>query len=98
MIAGGLGGLGRSIARWLVARGVRNLILLSRSGPDGKEKAQDLLAELHKKGVRVEAPSCNIANLDALQSVFDECASRMPTIKGCFQASMVLRVCSSVHI
>ncbi|KAG9228044.1 hypothetical protein BJ875DRAFT_538404 [Amylocarpus encephaloides] len=56
VIAGGLGGLGRSIARWLATRGARNPILLSRSGPVGKGKAQELLADLHRKVVRVEAP------------------------------------------
>ena len=33
IIAGGLGGLGRVTARWMVDRGARNIILLSRSGP-----------------------------------------------------------------
>ncbi len=50
VIAGGLGGAGRSIARWMVARNARNLILLGRSGPRTAE-AQELVAELRKPGV-----------------------------------------------
>jgi hypothetical protein len=93
VIAGGLGGLGRSIASWLVTRGARNLILLSRSGPGGNENARGLISELQRNGVRVEALSCNIADLGSLQEVFDTFAFSMPPIKGCFQASMVLKVC-----
>ncbi|KUJ12390.1 uncharacterized protein LY89DRAFT_722023 [Mollisia scopiformis] len=33
MISGGLGGLGRSMTRWMASRGAKNIILPSRSGP-----------------------------------------------------------------
>lgn len=33
IIAGGLGGLGRSAARWMVGMGAQHLVLISRSGP-----------------------------------------------------------------
>ncbi|KAF2802983.1 KR-domain-containing protein [Mytilinidion resinicola] len=39
-IAGGLGGLGRSIARWMAKRGARHMLLLSRSGGEQPEAAQ----------------------------------------------------------
>jgi acyl transferase domain-containing protein/NADPH:quinone reductase-like Zn-dependent oxidoreductase/ubiquinone/menaquinone biosynthesis C-methylase UbiE len=95
VIAGGLGGLGRSIARWLSLRGARNLILISRSGPDGKPEAQDLLSDMAKAGVTVQCPRCDIANLSALQAALAECSETLPPIRGCFQASMVLRVSSN---
>ncbi|TVY91260.1 Highly reducing polyketide synthase [Lachnellula willkommii] len=91
LIAGGLGGIGRSIAKWLVDRGANNLILLSRSGPDKNDKGQALVAELRAKGVRVVAPACDITSLSALKSLVQRCAKTMPPIKGCIQASMVLR-------
>ncbi|TGO47687.1 hypothetical protein BCON_0267g00180 [Botryotinia convoluta] len=90
LVAGGLGGLGRSIARWLVASGAQIIILVSRSVPQ-KDKAQQLLIELKSQGVRVETPQCDITDLPSLQSMIDECASKMPPIKGCFQAAMVLK-------
>ncbi|TGO23727.1 hypothetical protein BPAE_0123g00170 [Botrytis paeoniae] len=83
-------GLGHSIARWLVASGAKNLILVSRLGPQ-KNKAQELLTELDKQGGRVGAPKCDITGLKSLQKMVDECASKMLPIKGFFQASMVLR-------
>ncbi|KAM7211167.1 putative polyketide synthase [Rhypophila decipiens] len=103
LIAGGLGGLGRNVAGWFVDRGARNLILLSRSGEHGGAKDRtEFTNRLRSRGVRIEAPPCNIADLDALKSVLDglcsptSCSSTatappMPAIKGCIQASMVLQ-------
>ncbi|KAI1810305.1 putative polyketide synthase [Poronia punctata] len=87
IVAGGLGGLGRSLARWLVARGARNLILLSRSGPVGPD-AIKLLKELEAVGARLEAPKCDITSREALAKVLTDCSKTMPPIKGCIQATM----------
>ena len=92
-IAGGLGGIGRCIARWLVQRGARNLILISRSGPAGRDDALSLLRDLDERGVKVRCPTCDISNFAALKDAIDACSADLPPIKGCFQASMVLRVC-----
>ncbi|KAI1141434.1 putative polyketide synthase [Hypoxylon sp. FL0543] len=89
LISGGLGGLGRSMARWLVGRGARYLILLSRSGPRTPE-ARDLLSEFEKMGIQVEAPPCDVSDRSALQSVLADCSRKMPPVKGCIQASAVL--------
>jgi epothilone polyketide synthase D len=39
LVTGGLGALGRHVAHWLVAAGVRHLVLLGRRGSDGAETA-----------------------------------------------------------
>ena len=91
LIAGGLGGLGRSISLWMVSRGARYLILLSRSRPKS-DAAKALLSELQSQGVHVEAPACDISQADALGLVLEQCTKTMPPIKGCVQGTMVLRV------
>lgn len=91
LIAGGLGGLGRSIAAWMVQRGARYLILLSRSGP--QKSVNSFLEDLESRGAKVETPACDITDKNSLQSVLDNYARTMPPIKGCIQASMVLSVC-----
>lgn len=90
VIAGGFGGIGRATARWMADRNAKHLILLSRSGAQS-ESAQKLVGELQKKGVRVEAPSCDVTDLDRLKEVFTDLKD-MPPIKGCVQASLVQRV------
>ena len=90
MIAGG-GGLGRSIARWLVLQGARHIVVASRSGPQG-EKVQSLADELHALGATLNAYSCDIANKDELKKIVDMDAASMPPICGVIQAAMVVRV------
>ncbi|KAA8651304.1 Type I Polyketide synthases (Type I PKS) [Aspergillus tanneri] len=90
IIAGGLGGIGRSTARWMAARGAKNLVLLSRSGISNDE-ARELVDSLRKQGTRVEVPLCNIAQFNSVKDVIDEISTTMPPIKGCIQSAMVLR-------
>lgn len=90
VIAGGLGGLGRSFARWMVERGARHLVLLSRRGAV-TPPSQKLVSELREKGVTVATPACDITQLDVLVSKLEEVSSSMPPIKGCIQATVVLR-------
>lgn len=91
VIAGGLGGLGRGIARWMASRGAQYMVLLSRSGAKS-EAGKALVDELSTSGVRVEAPCCDITQLDVLERVIAEITKTMPPIKGCVQGTMVLRV------
>ncbi|KAF2106034.1 hypothetical protein BDV96DRAFT_607692 [Lophiotrema nucula] len=90
VISGGLGGQGRSIAKWMASKGAKNLLLLSRSSARN-EGAKAFIAELSASGVKVEAPPCDIADLTIVSRVIDDAASRMPPIKGCIQAAMVLQ-------
>ncbi|KAL8855884.1 MAG: hypothetical protein Q9178_007504 [Gyalolechia marmorata] len=90
VITGGLGGLGRCIARWMVSRRAKHLLLLSRSGPK-HEAAINLLEELKHDGVQVQAPACDISKEGILASVLAEYANVLPPIKGCIQGSMVLK-------
>lgn len=91
VIAGGLGGLGRSFARWMVGRGARNLILLSRSGARGTA-AKALINELSVQGICVTAPAVDISNLNELKNEIEKLKGRMPPIRGCIQATVALRV------
>lgn len=92
LISGGLGGLGRSIARWMVSRGAKNLLLLSRSGPV-VDKSRILVEELRRRGARIEAPVCDVTDAISLERVLQSYEKTMPPIRGCIQSSMVLRVC-----
>ncbi|KAF2266737.1 hypothetical protein CC78DRAFT_595404 [Lojkania enalia] len=90
VIAGGLGGLGKNISRWMVRRGAQNLLLLNRSGV-ADDPTMRFVEDLRVLGCHVEAPPCDIGNSAALARVLEDCMSRMPPIRGCIQASMVLK-------
>lgn len=91
LIAGGFGGIGRSIARWMVNRGARHLVLLSRSGPS-TEAAIEFLKELREQGACIETPLCDVTDAVALKAVVDRCGWTLPPLRGCIQASMIAKV------
>ncbi|KAI1412962.1 hypothetical protein F5Y13DRAFT_199455 [Hypoxylon sp. FL1857] len=92
LIAGGLGGLGRAIVKWMAGKGARFFILPSRSGLSSTSKAAfEAISALQERGVTVVAPKCDVSSASALTAVIEECAATMPKIKGCINASMVLQ-------
>ncbi|WP_447008062.1 SDR family NAD(P)-dependent oxidoreductase [Saccharothrix isguenensis] len=78
LITGGTGRLGASLARHLVAeRGVRHLVLASRSGLDA-EGADELRAELVAAGADVVVESCDVADRDAVAGLLGRVPAGRP--------------------
>lgn len=96
VLAGGLGGLGRSTALWMAARGAKNLIFLSRSNKV-TEAVTKMISELNKLGCNVHIFGCDLVDRSRLRTVLDDCHQILPPIKGCIQCSMVLQVCHSLQ-
>ena len=89
LLVGGLGGLGRAISTWLVERGVRNLIYLSRSaGRSDEDKA--FFRELEVQGCSVQAFQGSASNFDDVSHAIKDAVA---PIAGVMHMSMVLRVC-----
>jgi nucleoside-diphosphate-sugar epimerase len=68
LITGGTGDVALSVARWLVARGARRLVLASRTGPDGP-RAQAYIDELGPSLDSIEVVAVDVADraqVDAL--------------------------------
>ncbi|KAM7210294.1 lovastatin diketide synthase [Rhypophila decipiens] len=90
LLAGGLGGIGRSIALMLYSHGARNLAFLSKSG-GAKEASQAALQQLQRLGCTARAYACDISEREQLSHVVKEYQSEMPAIKGVIQCAMTLR-------
>ena len=93
VIVGGLGGLGRSIASYLVQNGARHLVFLSRSGGKSGE-VQEFLHTLRQDGaITALAPACDVVDKSQLQHTIDAITTNdeLPPIRGVIQAAMVLR-------
>ncbi|RAQ99355.1 KR domain-containing protein [Stemphylium lycopersici] len=91
VISGGLGGLGRNIIRWMVARGAKFILALSRRGSDGHGQALEFVQEVEGMGAHIWAPACDTSNEATLKKTIDICRQRYPPIKGCICGAMVLR-------
>ncbi|RYP65674.1 hypothetical protein DL769_006253 [Monosporascus sp. CRB-8-3] len=91
VVAGGLGGIGRSVVRWMARKGARHLILLSRSGSPSSVAASETISEVETQGVDVAKPRCDVSSAAMLSKVLHECQKTMPPIKGCVNSIMVLQ-------
>jgi phthiocerol/phenolphthiocerol synthesis type-I polyketide synthase C len=89
LITGGLSGLGLRTAWWLVGRGARHLVLLSRRGIE-TPAAREVLAEFKAAGVAVAAPACDVADADALRDALAGVGADMPPLRGVVHAAMVI--------
>lgn len=89
LVTGGLSGFGLKTAEWLVEKGARHLVLISRSGPTSAD-AVAAMATLRASGVTVHAASCDVTDKTQLGTLMDEISSRMPPLRGLVHAAMVI--------
>ncbi|MFB7636777.1 type I polyketide synthase, partial [Streptomyces sp. NPDC056149] len=68
LVTGGTGALGAQVARWVVERGARRVVLLSRRGEDAPG-AVELREELTGAGAEVRIAACDVADRVALAGV-----------------------------
>ncbi|EPJ44469.1 MAG: hypothetical protein OFPII_34580 [Osedax symbiont Rs1] len=89
VVSGGLAGFGLQSAKWLVSKGAKNLLLLSRSGPTSLE-SQQFLEECQQQGVSVHASACDVTDKRALKAALQLCNSELAPIKGIIHAATVI--------
>ncbi|KAI0483732.1 putative polyketide synthase [Xylaria cf. heliscus] len=87
LLVGCLGGLGRSLAAWMVERGARHLVFLSRSGADKPETAA-IVKELVTAGAAPDIIRCDVTDKTAVVSVVGR-ISAARQVKGVIHAAMV---------
>lgn len=89
LVTGGLGGFGLQVARWLVDKGARYLILLSRRG-EGSAEAREVLVALRARGVVVHAVAADVAQRGDVERVLTEIRATMPPLRGVVHSAAVL--------
>ena len=88
-ITGGLGALGLRTAGWLIERGARHLVLVSRSGR-ADESATTMLEAWRQRSVQVDLCPCDVSDLDAVEALVQRVTTTMPPLRGLFHAAGVL--------
>ncbi|RYP54379.1 hypothetical protein DL768_000796 [Monosporascus sp. mg162] len=89
LLVGCLGGLGRSLSRWMMARGARKFVFLGRSGCD-KPTAQQLVSRLRRAGADITVVRGDVSNADDVREAVLACTAAGP-LGGVVQAAMGLR-------
>ena len=89
LVAGGCGGFGLELARWMVAQGARHLTLVGRRGAH-TEDARQTVAELKNRGIHVEVAAGDIACPDFVTDLVSRLESDSPRLRGVFHSAMVL--------
>ncbi len=88
LVTGGLGSLGRAVARWLADAGARSLVLAGRSQPS--EAAAADIAALEATGVRVTILPVDVGDRTSLAPALAEIAADLPPLRGIVHAAGVL--------
>lgn len=91
IITGGLGGLGRSVTKWLAQQGAKSITLLSRSG-HASSNAKSLIEEYSSTDVSISILQCDVGDTDEVRRVVQVCSQSMPPIRGVIHGAMVLHV------
>jgi NADPH:quinone reductase-like Zn-dependent oxidoreductase/acyl carrier protein len=89
LITGGTGGFGLQIAQWLSAKGVKQLVLASRSGAKSDE-AKEAIQRMEAAGTKVYADPIDITNEEAVAKAVSKIKAEMPPLKGIIHGAVVL--------
>lgn len=88
LITGGLGALGLAVARWMVERGARHLILMGRNGPAGAVK--EAIVSLKESGANVMTAKADVADLRQVKQAVARSKREMPPLRGVIHAAGIL--------
>ncbi|KAI1424281.1 hypothetical protein F5Y12DRAFT_753061 [Xylaria sp. FL1777] len=89
LLVGCLGGLGRSLTRWMMERGARHFTFISRSGIDKPEAAR-LVTDIELSGASTQVIRADASNEEAVARIVSSIQAERP-IGGVIHAAMVLK-------
>ncbi len=89
LISGGASGFGLEIARWMVDRGARHLVLLSRSGPKS-DSDWATIDVIKSRGASVLTLQADVSDRVAVRRVVEEIYRDLPPLGGVVHGAAVL--------
>jgi acyl carrier protein len=85
LISGGLGALGKRVARWLIEQGGRHVVLVGRSGAGEGERAE--LQEMERSGAKVVVMAGDVGREGDVARVLERIDETMPALRGVVHAA-----------
>lgn len=95
LVVGGLGGIGRAIASWLIEKGAQNVLLVSRNAERHPDAAL-LLERAAHEACNLQIHNCDVSSRESLMTLLSQMRELMPPIRGVIDTAMVLSV--SIHV
>ncbi|KAL6440739.1 hypothetical protein ACFW04_003291 [Cataglyphis niger] len=89
ILVGGLGGLGLELANWMISRGAKFIILVSRSGIRTGYQAL-CVRRWRENGVKILVSTADVTTLSGAERLIQE-SSRLAPVGGIFNLAAVLR-------
>lgn len=88
LITGGLGGLGLSLAQWLIEKGAKHLVLVGRSAPN--PAAKQALQDMKTNGALVRVVRADVARRADVDAMMADIERTMPPLRGVVHAAGTL--------
>ena len=88
LITGGVGALGLTMAKWLVEKGARHLVLTRRSELNNIQK--DNIANIASLGVDIRVLPCDVVNVEAVKRIVKQINETMAPLAGIFHTAGLL--------
>jgi acyl transferase domain-containing protein/acyl carrier protein len=88
LITGGLGGLGLKIAKWMVNKGARHLVLVGRSDPS--QYAIEQVKKLNEIGAEIVVLKADVSQESDVQRILADIAQSLPPLLGIMHLAGVL--------
>jgi NAD(P)-dependent dehydrogenase (short-subunit alcohol dehydrogenase family)/acyl carrier protein len=85
LVTGGLGELGLQVAHWLVGRGARQLVLVSRNAPTGRQL--EIVEELRRSGAQVSCLAGDVSSPEQTNKILAHISDSMPPLRGIVHAA-----------
>ena len=87
-----MGGIGQHIASWMIEKGAKNMLIVSRNAESSPGVAE-MRAMSQADGCNLQIRSCDVGNEQLFVDLLTDVATTMPPIRGVINAAMVLQVC-----
>jgi len=79
------------MARWMVSKGAKNIVLISRSG-SATGKVKELIDELAVVGANIVVRRCDVTDSASVNNLIVNELVGLPSIRGVVHGAMVLHV------
>jgi malonyl CoA-acyl carrier protein transacylase len=88
LITGGLGALGLHTAEWMVSKGAKHLVLISRHQPS--EQGRTKIERLEQSGASIHVLCADISNEQEVLKIIEQVQTSLPPLLGVIHAAGVL--------